>query len=214
MLFFFAWCSRFAIFIYIWFSYFTYIKCFSRKFCWSFSYQTCSALFSQKKRLSFDFCIFAKPLVQQMAKMIKKRRRKKIKVLCTFHFVGCGLPVSPFLIYSTGWLLVATGSMIDPRLFCLTVSQSQSYGLSGWGWGWSKAFFFLFFFKNLQTCWGFVLFLPISCYTIIKVISASSESFHCFDPLKNIDSVQYDSPPQFSGHVEILCSRQCHAKLS
>lgn len=95
-----------------------------------------------KKKIKFDFCIFAKLWVQQMAKMVQKKREKKIKVLCTFHFVGCGLPVSPFLIYSTGWLLVATGSMIDPRLFCLTVSQSQSYGLSGWGWGWSKAFFF------------------------------------------------------------------------
>lgn len=51
-----------------------------------FSYQTCSALFSQKKRLSFDFCIFAKLFCSsKWLRWVKKINKMKIKVLCTFH---------------------------------------------------------------------------------------------------------------------------------
>lgn len=98
-----------------------------------FSYQTCSALFSQKKKIKFWLLYICKTFwSSKWLRWKKKKKRKKIKVLCTFHFVGCSLPVSPFLIYSTGWLLVATGSMIDPRLFlpdCLTVSKLRPLGL-------------------------------------------------------------------------------------
>lgn len=96
-----------------------------------FSYQTCSALFSQKKRLSFDFCIFAKPLVQQMAKMVKKKKKENKG---TVHIPFCRLWSAclsiPHLLYR---LTLGGNWQYDrPQIVlpdCLTVSKLWPLGL-------------------------------------------------------------------------------------